>query len=147
MNTDRTVIIKNVGDCSVGLRDTQNRDYILAKGQVMRISAVSLQDILDFPGSRRIFKEGYVHILNISKKELYNMGLSEKEIDSYLEEAPEQKEEVVAPKEEEKIVEEIKEEIKEEVKEEIKKEIKKEVKTQPAKTKTTTKKSTAKKTK
>lgn len=128
--TDRTVVIKNVGDCNIGLRDTQNRDYVLAKGQVMRISAVSLQDILDFPGSRRIFKEGYVHIQNISEEELYNMGLSEKEIKEYLE-----KDTAKASKP----VKEIKEEIKEEAKEE---------KTQPAKSiKTTAKKPTAKKTK
>ena len=85
MNTnDRTVVIENVGDCSIGLSDTQRRKYNLQKGAKMRISAISLQDILDHPGSRTIFKEGMVKVSNISRDELYAMGLSEEEIDSYL---------------------------------------------------------------
>ena len=87
MNTnDRTVVIENVGDCNIGLSDTQGRKYNLQKGAKMRISAISLQDILDHPGSRIIFKEGMVQVSNISREELYNMGLTEAEIDKYLKE-------------------------------------------------------------
>lgn len=117
MNTnDRTVVIENVGDCNIGLSDTQGRKYNLQKGAKMRISAVSLQDILDHPGSRIIFKEGMVQVSNISREELYNMGLTEAEIDKYLKEELkptiiikeklEQEEEIIIPvtKTEEKVV-------------------------------------------
>ena len=118
MNTnDRTVVIENVGDCSVGLSDTQRRKYNLQKGAKMRISAISLQDILDHPGSRTIFREGMIKVSNISRDELYAMGLSEEEIDSYLleEKRPtivvkedlEQKEEVIIPVEKPEVKEEI----------------------------------------
>lgn len=118
MNTnDRTVVIENVGDCSVGLSDTQRRKYNLQKGAKMRISAISLQDILDHPGSRTIFREGMVKVSNISRDELYAMGLSEEEIDSYLleEKRPtivvkedlEQKEEVIIPVEKPEVKEEV----------------------------------------
>ncbi len=118
MNTnDRTVVIENVGDCSIGLSDTQRRKYNLQKGAKMRISAISLQDILDHPGSRTIFKEGMVKVSNISRDELYAMGLSEEEIDSYLleEKRPtivvkedlEQKEEVIIPVEKPEVKEEV----------------------------------------
>ena len=50
----------------------------------MRISKSTLQDILDFPGSRVILKEGLAKIGNISEQELYNMGLSEEEIENIL---------------------------------------------------------------
>lgn len=117
MNTnDRTVVIENVGDCNIGLSDTQGRKYNLQKGAKMRISAISLQDILDHPGSRIIFKEGMVQVSNISREELYNMGLTEAEIDKYLKEELkptiiikeklEQEEEIIIPvtKTEEKVV-------------------------------------------
>lgn len=118
MNTnDRTVVIENVGDCSIGLSDTQRRKYNLQKGAKMRISAISLQDILDHPGSRTIFREGMVKVSNISRDELYAMGLSEEEIDSYLleEKRPtivvkedlEQKEEVIIPVEKPEVKEEV----------------------------------------
>lgn len=118
MNTnDRTVVIENVGDCSIGLSDTQRRKYNLQKGAKMRISAISLQDILDHPGSRTIFREGMVKVSNISRDELYAMGLSEDEIDSYLleEKRPtivvkedlEQKEEIVIPAEKPEVKEEV----------------------------------------
>ena len=118
MNTnDRTVVIENVGDCSVGLSDTQRRKYNLQKGAKMRISAISLQDILDHPGSRTIFREGMVKVSNISRDELYAMGLSEEEIDSYLleEKRPtivvkedlEQEEEVIIPVEKPEVKEEV----------------------------------------
>ena len=118
MNTnDRTVVIENVGDCSIGLSDTQRRKYNLQKGAKMRISAISLQDILDHPGSRTIFREGMVKVSNISRDELYAMGLSEEEIDSYLleEKRPtivvkedlEQEEEVIIPVEKPEVKEEV----------------------------------------
>lgn len=118
MNTnDRTVVIENVGDCSIGLSDTQRRKYNLQKGAKMRISAISLQDILDHPGSRTIFKEGMVKVSNISRDDLYAMGLSEEEIDSYLleEKRPtivvkedlEQEKEVIIPVEKPEVKEEV----------------------------------------
>ena len=84
MNTERTVVLENVGDCPIGLADTQRRMYRLAKGAKMRISAVTLQDILDHPGSRAIFNEGMAKVSNITADELYQMGLTEKEIKKYL---------------------------------------------------------------
>ena len=81
-----------------------SRIYRLPKDGKIRISKASLQDILDYPGSRAIFELGYVVVRNISSNELYLMGLTDAEIAKYLvEETP-----VVV------ITEEIKEEIKEE---------------------------------
>ena len=84
MNTERTVVIENIGDAYVSLRDTQKRTYLLKAGAKMRISASSLQDILDSLGSKRIFDKGNIKIGNITREELYNMGLNENEIDLYL---------------------------------------------------------------
>ena len=84
MNNERTVVIQNVGDCPIGLKDTQGRMYRLAKGAKMRISNTTLLDILDYPGSKKIFDLGYVSIGNITPDELYNMGLTEEEIERFL---------------------------------------------------------------
>lgn len=84
MNTERTVILENVGDCPIGLADTQRRMYRLAKGAKMRISAVTLQDILDHPGSKAIFKSGRAKVSNITEAELYAMGLNSEEISLFL---------------------------------------------------------------
>ena len=84
MNNERTVVIQNVGDCPIGLKDTQGRMYRLAKSAKMRISSTTLLDILDYPGSRTIFNLGYVSIGNITPEELYNMGLTEEEINKFL---------------------------------------------------------------
>lgn len=154
MNTERTVVLENVAKQPVGLKDTQGRTYRLGVDGKIRISEVSLQDILDYPASKIIFNEGMVKVSNISVNTLYKMGLTEKEIKLYakdlIEEIPEEPvyEEVVeetAEEVKEEIKEEIKEELKEEVKEEIIKEVKEEKKTTTApKKKTTTKKSTKK---
>lgn len=123
MNTERTVVIENIGDVLVSLLDTQNRRYLLKTGAKMRISAVTLQDILDVPGNKTMFDRGYIGIGNITKNELYAMGLNENEIDKYLiEEAkptvvitPAIEEEPVAVVEiETPVVEELKEETVEE---------------------------------
>lgn len=84
MNNERTVIIRNTGDCPVGLKDTQGRMYRLAKNAQMRISSSTLLDILDYPGSRVIFNLGYIQVGNITPDELYNMGLTEEEIEQFL---------------------------------------------------------------
>lgn len=84
MNNERTVILENVGGCPVGLKDTQARTYRLAVDAKIRISEVSLQDILDYPASKVFFNEDKVKIRNISAEALYNMGLSEKEIAKFL---------------------------------------------------------------
>lgn len=84
MNNERTVVIENIGDCPVGLKDTQGRMYRLSKGAKMRISNTTLLDILDYPGSKKIFNLGYIMIGNITPEELYNMGLTEEEIEKFL---------------------------------------------------------------
>ncbi len=104
MNNDRTIVLENVSRVSIGLTDTQHRTYSLGKGAKMRISLVSLQDILDFPASRIIFREGLCKISNISAEALYNMGLSEEEIKSFAPTASfEEVEEII----EEPVVEEV----------------------------------------
>lgn len=126
MNTERTVVIENVGTGIVSLCDTQGRRYLLKPTGKMRISATSLQDILDRPGNKVMFDRGDVVVGNITREELYAMGLNEEEIDTYLveeakpvvvitpaiEEEPEAVIEIETPVEE--TVEEVKEEIKEE---------------------------------
>lgn len=150
MNTERTVVLENVAKQPVGLKDTQGRTYRLGVDGKIRISEVSLQDILDYPASKIIFNEGMVKVSNISVNTLYKMGLTEKEIKLYakdlIEEMPEEPAyEEIAEETAEEIKEEIKEELKEEVKEEIIKEVKEEKKTTIApKKKSTAKKSTKK---
>lgn len=120
MNTERTVVIENIGDVLVSLLDTQNRRYLLKTGAKMRISAVTLQDILDVPGNKIMFDRGYVGVGNITKDELYAMGLNEDEINKYLIE--EAKPTVVitpAIEEEPEMVIEIEEPVEETVEEEI----------------------------
>ena len=126
MNTERTVVIENVSDIYISLGDTQGRKYLLKSGAKMRISAASLQDILDAPGSKSVFDREYIKVGNITKNELYAMGLNEDEIDLYLiEEAkptvvitPAIEEEPVAVIEIEEPVVETEEEVKEETVEE-----------------------------
>ena len=83
MNNERTIVLENVSSQVVGLKDTQTRTYRLAPGAKIRISKVSLQDILDYPASKIIFAEGLVKISNIDAESLYNMGLTEDEINSF----------------------------------------------------------------
>lgn len=123
MNNDRTIILENVAGCPIGLKDTQGRRYQLGKDAKIRISSVSLQDILDYPASKTFFNEGKVKVRNISTDALFNMGLTEEEIALFvIGEAPAV---VITPVIEEVPYEEVKEEeviipIEEEVKEEIK---------------------------
>lgn len=89
MEQERTIVLENTGICSVALKDTQSRIYRLPKDGKVRISKASLQDILDYPGSKAIFELGYVVVRNISSNELYLMGLTGAEIAKYLvEETP-----------------------------------------------------------
>ena len=89
MEQERTIVLENTGICSVALKDTQSRIYRLPKDGKVRISKASLQDILDYPGSKAIFELGYVVVRNISSNELYLMGLTDAEIEKYLvEETP-----------------------------------------------------------
>lgn len=139
MNNDRIITLENRSDYVLGLKDTQGRTYILHKGGKQRISSISLQDILDYPASKRIFLEGDAIVDNISADELFKMGLTEKEIrliapNATIEEVEEEIEEEIP---EEKVEEEV---VEEEVKEE--KVVKKAT---PAK-KSAAKKTTAKKT-
>ena len=80
MNNERTVVLENVSGQPVGLKDTQNRTYRFGVGGRIRISEMSLQDILDYPASKIIFNEGMMRIDNISADRLYEMGLTEAEI-------------------------------------------------------------------
>ena len=84
MNNERTVVLENVSGQPVGLKDTQNRTYRFGVGGRIRISEMSLQDILDYPASKIIFKEGMIRIDNISANRLYEMGLTEAEIKKFL---------------------------------------------------------------
>lgn len=84
MNNERTVVLENVSGQPVGLKDTQNRTYRFGVGGRIRISEMSLQDILDYPASKIIFNEGMIRIDNISANRLYEMGLTEAEIKKYL---------------------------------------------------------------
>lgn len=153
MNNERTVVLENVSKQPVGLKDTQNRTYRFGVGGKIRISEVSLQDILDYPASKIIFNEGMVRISNISPEKLYDMGLTEEEIKKYL--GPNYKAVVItekieepAPKEEEIIVveEPVIEEKEEVVEEPVVEEVVEEKPAAPKKTTTrkTTKKSTKK---
>lgn len=152
MNNDRTIILENVAGCPVGLKDTQGRRYQLGKDAKIRISSVSLQDILDYPASKTFFNEGKVKVRNITADALFNMGLTEEEIALFvIREAPAV---VITPVIEEVPYEEVKEEeviipIEEEAKEETKVEapVKEEalVTKKPAVKKSTNKKPAAKK--
>ena len=130
MNNERTIVLENVSSQAVGLKDTQTRTYRLAPGAKIRISRISLQDILDYPASKIIFAEGLVKISNIDAESLYNMGLTEDEINSFTQELIAA---VVVSKDLDEETEEIKE-------------IVKPKKTSSTTKKTTTKKSTTKKT-
>ena len=152
MNNDRTIILENVAGCPVGLKDTQGRRYQLGKDAKIRISSVSLQDILDYPASKTFFNEGKVKVRNISADALFNMGLTEEEIALFV--IGETPAVVITPVIEEAPYEEVKEEeviipIEEEVKEKIKVEasVKEEalVTKKPAVKKSTNKKPAAKK--
>ena len=134
MNTERTIILENVADQPVGLKDTLQRTYRLGVGAKIRISEVSLQDILDYPASKVIFAEGLVKVKNVSAKTLYNMGLTEKEIAKFAELSEEEKVIVISEKPYDEVVEE----------EEIIP-VEKSVAKPATATKTTAKKSTAKK--
>ena len=134
MNTERTIILENVADQPIGLKDTLQRTYRLGVGAKIRISEVSLQDILDYPASKAIFAEGLVKVKNVSAKTLYNMGLTEKEIAKFAELSEEEKAIVISEKPYDEVVEE----------EEIIS-VEKPVAKPATATKTTAKKSTAKK--
>ena len=107
MNNERTIVLNNIATQPIGLKDTQGRTYRLGVGAKVRISEVSLQDILDYPASRIIFNEGMANITNVTKETLYKMGLTEDEINKFAPEA-------ITEAEPEEIVEEKEEEIKEE---------------------------------
>ena len=133
MNNDRIITLENRSDYVLGLKDTQGRTYILHRGGKQRISAISLQDILDYPASKNIFLDGDAIVDNVSAEELFRMGLTEQEIRRIAPNATieESEEEIV---EEIPVVEEEKEEENKEdkvVEEEIKEE--KVVKATPAK--------------
>ena len=122
MNNDRTILLENVAGCPVMLADTQGRKYNMGKDGKIRISSVSLADILDFAPSKVFFAEGKMKIRNISANELYNMGLTDEEIALFL--VGEEPAVVITPVIEEKPYEEVKEEeviipVIEEVKEEV----------------------------
>lgn len=145
MNNERTVVLENVSGQPVGLKDTQNRTYRFGVGGKIRISEMSLQDILDYPASKIIFNEGMMKINNISAQRLYEMGLTEDEIKKYLGDnysAVIIAEEITEEPEEEEIIEI--EEPKVEEKEEVEAPaVKAPTKKPAAKKKTTTKKKTS----
>lgn len=146
MNNERTVVLENVSGQPVGLKDTQNRTYRFGVGGRIRISEISLQDILDYPASKIIFNEGMIRIDNISANRLYEMGLTEAEIKKYLGDnysAVVIAEEITEEPEEEEIIE-IEEPKVEEKKEKVEAPtVKASAKKPAAKKKTTTEKKTS----
>lgn len=80
---DRTIIIENVSSQMVALVDIQNRVYGLQPNQKIRVSKLTVQDILDMPGNKKIFDKGLTKISNASKAELFSLGLTEAEIYQY----------------------------------------------------------------
>lgn len=112
MNNERTIVLENVSTSTIGLADTQGRMYRVGKGGKVRISPVILQDIFDHPGSKIIFKEGMAKVSNISRNELFAMGLTESEVDLFI------KDELTEEPKEEIIEESTKEDIEEETIEE-----------------------------
>lgn len=83
MNTERVIVLQNVADQPIGLKDTQGRTYRLGVGAKVRISQASLQDILDYPASKIIFNEDMVKVGNVDAETLYNMGLTDEEVDKF----------------------------------------------------------------
>lgn len=149
MNNDRIIIIENVANQPVGLKDTQGRIYRLGTGAKIRISAISLQDIFDYPASKIIFGKGLVKVRNISADALYNMGLTEEEIEKFSLDAFDAvvvTKKIEEPEEEEEVIE-IKEEEPVEEKPVAKPVAKKTTAKKPAAKKTTTKKATSSKSK
>lgn len=143
MNNERTVVLENVSGQPVGLKDTQNRTYRFGVGGRIRISEMSLQDILDYPASKIIFNEGMIRIDNISANRLYEMGLTEAEIKKFLGDnysAVVIAEEITEEPEEEEIIE-----IEEPKVEEKKEKVEAPAVKAPAKKPATKKKSTTKK--
>ena len=112
MNNERTIVLENVSTSTIGLADTQGRMYRVGKGGKVRISPVILQDIFDHPGSKIIFKEGMAKVSNISRNELFGMGLTESEVDLFI------KDELTEEPKEEIIEESTKEDTEEEIAEE-----------------------------
>lgn len=108
MNNERTIVLENVSTSTIGLADTQGRMYRVGKGGKVRISPVILQDIFDHPGSKIIFKEGMAKVSNISRNELFGMGLTESEVNLFIKDEliEEPKEEIVEDSTEEDIEEE-----------------------------------------
>lgn len=108
MNNERTIVLENVSTSTIGLADTQGRMYRVGKGGKVRISPVILQDIFDHPGSKIIFKEGMAKVSNISRNELFGMGLTESEVDLFIKDelTEEPKEEIIEESTEEGIEEE-----------------------------------------
>ena len=112
MNNERTIVLENVSTSTIGLADTQGRMYRVGKGGKVRISPVILQDIFDHPGSKIIFKEGMAKVSNISRNELFGMGLTESEVNLFI------KDELTEEPKEEIIEESTKEDAEEEIVEE-----------------------------
>jgi hypothetical protein len=82
---ERTIVIENVANQLVGLVDIQGRVYNLQPTQKVRVSKLTVQDILDVPGNRKIFNRGLAKIKNASKQDLFSMGLTEDEIEMFAE--------------------------------------------------------------
>lgn len=101
MNNERTIVLENVSNSTIGLSDTQGRMYRIGRGGKVRISPVILQDILDHQGSKIIFKEGMAKVSNITRKELLAMGLTEAEVNLFIKDELKEEEVIEEPKKEE----------------------------------------------
>ena len=74
----------NVGDCGVGLRDTQGRFYNIPMNSQLRISLDSFKNILDYPVSKKMICQGLIKVEGITEEMLYGSILSDEERDYIL---------------------------------------------------------------
>ncbi len=58
----------NVGDCGVGLRDTQGRFYNIPMNSQLRISLDSFKNILDYPVSKKMICQGLIKVEGINRR-------------------------------------------------------------------------------
>jgi hypothetical protein len=103
---ERTVIITNTSEQTIGFADLHERKYIIKPGSRIRISKTILQDLLDGPGNKIIFMEGMATIEGVSETFLYSAGLTEEEIKKLMGYPVEEEITIVAEEETVEVVEE-----------------------------------------
>lgn len=80
MNT-REIILINVANGGVGLKDTTGRTYSIPAGGRLRISEDSFKNILDYPASRIIlFVKKYIKVQGATLDTFLDAGLTDEQI-------------------------------------------------------------------